>query len=84
MRAKNDVFTLLKQADPEHLPYFYVACGNADRFLKVNREFVKELPTRKIAYEYHETAGGHDWQYWDRAVRPMLDALEHQLNAERR
>ena len=59
-----------------------MACGSADRFLTINREFVSELSARKIAYEYHETAGGHDWQYWDQAVRPMLNALQLQLNTQ--
>jgi S-formylglutathione hydrolase FrmB len=58
-----------------------VACGSADRFLGINREFVNGLPARKIAYEYHETSGGHDWKYWDQAVQPMLDALQFRLNS---
>jgi putative tributyrin esterase len=82
VRGENDVFALLKKTDPAQVPYLYLACGSADRFLKINREFVSELSARKIAYEYHETPGGHDWQYWDRAVRPMLDALQL-LNAQR-
>jgi putative tributyrin esterase len=80
-REPNDVLALLKKADPEHVPYLYVACGSGDRFLKINRAFVSELSGRKISYEYHETAGSHDWQYWDRAVQPMLSALQSQLNS---
>jgi S-formylglutathione hydrolase FrmB len=82
-REENDVFALLKKADPGLVPYLYLACGSADRFLQINREFVKELSARKIAYEYHETPGGHDWPYWDRAVQPMLDALQLRLNVQR-
>ncbi|MGB9071576.1 MAG: alpha/beta hydrolase family protein [Terriglobales bacterium] len=83
-RGENDVFALLKKTDPAQVPYLYLACGSADRFLRINREFVKELSAHKIAYEYHETSGGHDWPYWDRAVQPMLDALQLQLNTQRR
>jgi S-formylglutathione hydrolase FrmB len=75
-RIPNDVFALLKDADPSRLPYLYVTCGTADRFLAVNREFVKDLPARKIVYEYHEAPGAHDWQFWDEAVKFMLDKLQ--------
>jgi len=75
-RIPNDVFALLKDADPSRLPYLYVTCGTADPFLAVNRDFVKDLPARKIVYEYHETPGAHDWQFWDRAVKAMLVELQ--------
>ncbi len=81
-RRENDPFVLLSQPGRTTVPYLYLACGSADRFLGVNREFVKELSARNIAYEYHETSGGHDWQYWDRAVQPMLDTLQLRLNAQ--
>ncbi len=81
IRRTNDVFALLEKADPTQIPYLFVACGSADRFLRINREFVKELSARKIAYEYHETLGSHDWQYWDGALQPMLNALQLWLNA---
>jgi S-formylglutathione hydrolase FrmB len=80
-REPNDVFALLRKADPTVVPYLYLACGSADRFLKINRELVSELSARKIVYEYHETAGAHDWKYWDGAVQPMLNALQVQLNS---
>jgi putative tributyrin esterase len=82
-RAENDVFSLLAGADPAREPYFYIACGASDRFLKINRDFVKELSARNFAYEYHETSGGHEWPYWDRAVQPLLDALAHHLTPGR-
>jgi putative tributyrin esterase len=83
-RGENDVFVLLKRADPTQVPYLFLACGSADRFLRINREFVKELSAHRIAYEYHETSGGHDWQYWDSAVQPMLNALQVRLGAQKR
>lgn len=78
-RMRNDVFALLRDADPSRLPYLYVTCGTADPFLSVNRDFVKDLPASKIAYEYHEAPGAHDWQFWDRAVKAMLDELQRRF-----
>ena len=80
-RRENDVFTLLQKADASQLPYLYLACGEGDEnFLATNREFVQQLSSRKIAYEYHETAGAHAWDYWDRAVRRMLPAISEKLS----
>jgi putative tributyrin esterase len=78
-RAENDVFHLLKDSHGVSYPYFYLACGTGDSFLETNRDFVQQLSERKIPYEYHETPGGHTWEYWDRAVEPMLQALERTL-----
>jgi len=74
-RAENDVFTLLQKADPANQSYFYIACGTGDGFLSSNREFVEQLQKRGFRYEYHETPGGHTWQYWEEAVRRMFGSL---------
>lgn len=75
-RTQNDVFLLLEKADPETLPYFYLGCGIGDDFLAVNREFAAELSRRNLRYEYHETPGDHQWDYWDRGMKAMLGVIE--------
>ncbi len=72
VRADNNVFSLLQSGDEKNLPYFYLACGNEDGFLQVNRDFAGELSARGAAYEYHETPGGHAWDYWDRSVQDLM------------
>ena len=74
VRAENNVFSVLRSAEPRDLPYFYLACGSADDFLPVNRDFAAQLSARGAAYEYHETVGGHAWDYWDRSVQDLLRA----------
>jgi putative tributyrin esterase len=66
VRARNNVFSLLQEASAKDLPYFYLACGSGDDFLQINRDFAAQLSSRRAPYEYHETAGGHAWDYWDR------------------
>ena len=73
-RADNNVFSMLQSANAKTLPYFYLACGSADDFLRVNRDFAARLSSQSAAYEYHETAGGHAWDYWDRSVEGLLRA----------
>jgi S-formylglutathione hydrolase FrmB len=74
VRADKNVFTLLQNFNAKDLPYFYLACGSADDFLPVNRNFVAQLSSRGAAYEYHETPGGHSWDYWGRTLPDLLRA----------
>ena len=78
-RRNNNVLLLVDKVDPAHLPYLYVACGSEDFLLGSNREFVAKLSARKIAYEYHESAGAHDWDYWDRMIRKMLPVIREKV-----
>ncbi|MFY9843642.1 MAG: alpha/beta hydrolase [Terriglobales bacterium] len=74
VRADNNVFSMLQSADSKNLPYIYLACGSADEFLPVNRQFAAQLASRGAAYEYHETPGAHQWDYWDRSLPALLQA----------
>ncbi|MFZ0886335.1 MAG: alpha/beta hydrolase family protein [Candidatus Acidiferrales bacterium] len=81
-REENDVFLLLQRTtDQTALPYLYLACGTSDSFLDANRAFVLRLSSRKIAYEYRESPGGHTWEYWDSAMLPMLQAIQHTVRS---
>jgi len=84
VRADNNVFSLFQSARANNLPYFYLACGSADDFLQVNRDFAALLSSRAAAYEYHETAGGHAWDYWDRSVQGLLRAAAGVISDQRR
>jgi putative tributyrin esterase len=71
-RTENDIFLLLKTVHA--YPYFYLACGTEDFFLGTNRALAAQLSSQRVPYEYHETTGGHTWEYWDSALNPMLQA----------
>ncbi|HTY36089.1 MAG TPA: alpha/beta hydrolase family protein [Bacteroidota bacterium] len=75
IRNAHDVFLLYRQTSKDSLPYIYMAIGTQDgyrTFLPANRAFTDLLRTYGAAYEYHETPGGHTWQYWDREIQPLL------------
>jgi S-formylglutathione hydrolase len=71
-RAANDVFALAAAADPATSPYFWIGCGTNDPWLEPNREMARALKTRGLAYEYHERPGGHEWTFWDWAIKSLL------------
>lgn len=78
-RPQNDIFLLLNNPHQVPYPYFYLACGTSDFFLDTNRALTQQLSSRNLPYEYHETPGGHTWEYWDHALRPLLRAVGGKL-----
>ena len=78
-RSENDVFILLNAPHPDPNPYLYLACGTEDFFLDTNRAFAQQLSSKKLAHEYHENPGGHTWEYWDRELQPLLNAVMKQF-----
>ncbi|MER3525104.1 MAG: hypothetical protein C4326_13915 [Ignavibacteria bacterium] len=77
--TRNDLAALLDStANVGSLPYLYIAVGKDDAFERIvesNRRIVERLQQRGVLYEYHETPGGHTWQYWDKELRPFLQRL---------
>jgi len=79
-RTGNDVFLLAAASKPAGASYFYIDCGIADNSLiDASREVVAALHKAGVAYEYHETAGAHSWDYWDRRIRDFLPLLMKKL-----
>jgi S-formylglutathione hydrolase FrmB len=77
-RAENDLFEIIGQLSEEKksaFPYIYIDCGSGDGFLEVNRKLAGLLEERKIKFEYHEAIGGHDWNYWDKQLRVILEIV---------
>jgi putative tributyrin esterase len=82
-RTTGDVFLLYRQTAKESLPYLYLVIGTQDgyrSFLPAHRAFTDLLRSYGAAYEYHETPGGHNWQYWDREIQPILKRMREILN----
>jgi S-formylglutathione hydrolase FrmB len=79
-RRENDVFTLAAALKPAGAPYIHIDCGIADNSLiDANRELVAAIHKTGAAYEYHEVAGAHSWDYWDRRIREFLPMLMRKL-----
>jgi S-formylglutathione hydrolase FrmB len=71
-RRDGDVYALADRASAGGAPALFMACGTSDPFLESNRRMAALLQKRGFAYEYHETAGGHGWDYWNRQIDPLL------------
>jgi S-formylglutathione hydrolase FrmB len=74
-RQANDIFKIASNV-PESkiatLPFLYLDCGTEDMLVTYNRAFDDILLKRKIAHEYRELPGKHDWPYWDQQIQEVL------------
>jgi S-formylglutathione hydrolase FrmB len=82
-RPANDLFKLaggLEGDATAGLPYFYLDCGTEDPWVKANRDLARAFSEHKIAHDYRESPGGHDWKYWDRQVQEVLQVASQRLS----
>ena len=69
-----DVFALAKAAkDVSDKFPVYLSCGTEDALLGFTRKMRDTLTSAGFPVSYSETAGGHEWDFWDREIRRALD-----------
>lgn len=71
--SRHDLLELARTARAKkELPHLLLDCGRGDYLLEDSREFHRALKAEQIPHEYHEHAGAHDWDYWDKQVVEAL------------
>lgn len=79
-REANDLFAIARAARPEQgLPFLYLDCGTEDDLVQQNQAFAALLVEKKIAHEYREVPGVHNWDLWDRQIREVLKLAAQKL-----
>ena len=63
-----DPFTLVLNIPKEKLPHIYLDCGLEDRLITATREFMKVLVDNDIPFQYGQSAGRHEEDYWGREI----------------
>lgn len=77
-RRASDPFVLVRSVDPAQVPYLFLTCGDQEGLLPTNRRFASLLQARHFSYEFHTTAGGHDWNQWNRNLPALMKSvLDH-------
>jgi putative tributyrin esterase len=61
-------------------PFIYLDCGTEDTLIGDNRQFADLLQSKKIAHEYRERPGVHDWIEWDHQVQEVLALIAEKLH----
>ena len=75
--SENDIFKLLSDRleEKSELPRIYLWCGTEDSLIEINRFYRDLLTSLDIPHRYEESAGTHNWKYWDAKVNNALDYL---------
>lgn len=53
----------------------YLACGTEDTLLDINRRLRDTLTALGYPVTYEEGSGGHDWDFWNRYIKRVIDWL---------
>jgi S-formylglutathione hydrolase FrmB len=68
----DDLFALLRAADPATLPSLYLCCGTEDELVGDNRAFVAACADAGVPLTTDLGPGAHDWSYWDARIQDVL------------
>lgn len=75
--SDKDLVRLAKQAASvacEKAP-IYLACGTEDFLLEINRKLRDDLKEIGFSVAYEEEGGGHEWDFWNRQIKKVVDWL---------
>jgi putative tributyrin esterase len=53
----------------------YQCCGTEDFLYDANHSFLEHARSTGLQVTYEEGSGEHEWGFWDRYARRMLDWL---------
>ncbi|MDE7223871.1 MAG: esterase family protein [Acetatifactor sp.] len=56
-------------------PKMYLACGTEDSLLKANHGMRDYLREAGVDVTYEEGYGGHEWDFWNRYIKKVIDWL---------
>lgn len=62
------------------IPEIYMACGEKDLLLGKNRDFREYLKSLNIDVTFEEGPGAHEWDFWNRYIKKVLDWLPLENN----
>lgn len=65
----------LKRQGGAKFPKIFMACGTEDGLIDVNRSLRDYFVGSGLDVTYHEEAGKHDWDFWDKYIEKSLDWL---------
>lgn len=64
-----------RKSEGSKLPAFYLCCGTEDGLMEGNIRFRNVLQELGAQVTWHEGPGGHEWDYWDREIKNILEWL---------
>lgn len=70
-----DPYYLVEQVVDQHkdLPQLYIKCGTEDELYQGNIDFIQFLNLKEVPYHFKESTGVHDYAYWDKAIKEVIE-----------
>jgi S-formylglutathione hydrolase FrmB len=62
-------------AGEAQMPRMYLACSLDDEFITSTRAFRDQLLADGVDLTYDEEPGAHEWDFWDRQIKKVIDWL---------
>lgn len=77
LNSDKDPKCLMRQIlkEGKELPAIYMACGNSDSLLSVNRDMAAFLKENGANVTFEQGSGAHEWDFWDRYIKKAIDWL---------
>lgn len=75
--SADDLFFLASQLKKEQydIPEFLQVCGTEDFLYSDNIRFLEHLRQLGIEVTFEEESGAHDWDYWDKQIKRVIEWL---------
>lgn len=75
--SENNPEVLIRKCQEQkiELPEIYMVCGTEDFLLEPNRRFESFLTSQKVEHIYYESAGEHNFGFWNQYLEPALKWL---------
>lgn len=70
------------QEEKAVFPRLYLACGTEDALLLPNRRMRDFMRAAGMDVTWEEGAGGHEWDFWNRYIKKVIDWLPLEKDAE--
>ena len=69
--SSENLFRLIEQ-DLSQKPKLLQMCGTEDFLYQINQNFKNKIEDKNFDYEYQESPGTHNWDYWDQCIKYAL------------
>lgn len=70
-----EALILKLKEEKKEIPQIYMAIGADDSLLSVNRDYHSFLQEQQVPVTYVEGPGAHEWDFWDRNIKEVLEWL---------
>lgn len=73
-----DPFTIIYDVPKSRIPHIYIDSGTEDGLINEAREMAQALMVNNVPFDYMQTQGQHNSEYWRRSIGHMM-TIQHEV-----